>query len=157
MEMCYCYSAQCLWTTAWEQQRASDDLYVLDSLLKPHSGGSSWGGYSTLHHAAVSACRLEINMRKSWRTCRPTHLDIWRRWKPFLKSRRKRRGRGSAFSSKSSCPSIDTWMSPTMKGEQLESLNAYVYKLLISISGSVDCLFIFVPVSRQFTVSSTKL
>lgn len=155
--MCYCYSAQCLWSTAWEQQRASDDLYVLDSLLKPHSGGSSWGGYSTLHHAAVSACRLEINMRKSWRTYRPTHLDIWRRWKPFLKSRRKRRGRGSAFSSKSSCPSIDTWMSPTMKGEQLESLNAYVYKLLISISGSVDCLFIFVPVSRQFTVSSTKL
>lgn len=43
-----------LWSPAWEQRRAPDDLYRLDCALKKHSRGSFRGGYTTSHHETVS-------------------------------------------------------------------------------------------------------
>lgn len=49
MEMCYCYTAQCLWSPELKQWRAPDDLYILDHPpLKKHSRCSFLGSTKQL-------------------------------------------------------------------------------------------------------------
>lgn len=65
-----------------------------------------------------AARSVRSSMRKCWRMCRPTRPATWRRWNPFSNSRRRRKGRGSAFWNRPSSPSTGTSMSPTTRGEQ---------------------------------------
>lgn len=65
-----------------------------------------------------AARSVRSSMRKFWRMCQPTRPATWRRWNPFLNSRRRRKEGGSAFWNRPSSPSTGTSMSPTMRGEQ---------------------------------------
>lgn len=129
------------------------DLFILDPLpLKKHSSSSWWELTATFHHKNCffwAACRHEIAMRKCWRMWRHTHLATWRKWKPYLNSRRRRRGRGSAFWSRPSSPSTDILTSPTTRGKKpgwasecVRSVSACRYKhgcvFLCQCEGSVQ-------------------
>lgn len=94
-------------------------LYTLNLPLKtPCTFNVFSAGFYFHRKTVLVSCRLESAMRKCWRMWRLTHPGIWRRWKPFLSSRKRRRGKGSAFWSKFSCPSTDIWTSPTTRGKQ---------------------------------------
>lgn len=101
------------------------------------------------------ACSVETTTRKCWRMWRPTPLATWRRWKPFLRSHRRRRGRGSASWSRPSSPSTDILTSPTMRGEQLLRWGLMWRKCIYCVMTNQLC--VFVSVWRRCTVSSTTL
>lgn len=89
--------------------------------------------------------------------CRHTRLATWRKWKPFLKRHKRRRGRGSAFWSRCFFPSTDIWTSPTMRGELPVVQEIFWHHYFLFSSNNVRHIHcFFLSVWKLFTVSSIR-
>lgn len=96
-----------------------DELYItLHAPLTKHCVCGSFQRAFILKLFFWAARSVRSSMRKCWRMCRPTLPATWRRWNPFSNSRRRRKGRGSAFWNRPSSPSTGTSMSPTTRGDR---------------------------------------
>lgn len=114
-----------------------DEFYItLHAPLKKHCGCGRLQRAVIVKLFFWAARSARSSMRKFWRMCQPTRPATWRRWNPFSNSRRRRKGRGSAFWSRPSSPSTGTSMSPTTRGEQrpaaLHIRGFIIHKLLLA-------------------------
>lgn len=101
-----------------------DELYItLHAPLKTRCDRGSLQRAFIVKLFLWAARSTRSSMRRCSRMCRPTRPATWRRWSPFLNSRRRRKGRGSAFWNRPSSPSTGTSTSPTTRGEQRVSLS----------------------------------